>query len=341
MATAFALRHQIEASLADRIPSALTPAPKIIRHHAPTGIDSIDEALEGGFPLGAITELVGPECSGRTGLALSFLGKLTQTATVCAWVDVSDTLQPESTAAAGVDLSRLLWVRCGVHARADNTNFAPCCRLNESVFEAPPTKKGLHGGGFGPHPRTEAKGLSGAVNELFQSHSFNPRCAEPQRKPRPGVRVTTPRQFRATRREEHSISINPWARLDQALRATDLLLQAGGFSAVVLDMGSIAPEHALRVPTTTWFRYRAAAERTQACLLLLTQQMCAQSSAALVLELEACAQQKASTVFEGVQHQIEVLRKRFNQSSNVLPLKKPPQRQAIAWNTRSTWAGRS
>jgi hypothetical protein len=29
--------------------------------------------------------------------------------------------------------------------------------------------------------------------------------------------------------------------MEQALRVTDLLLQAGGFSAIVLDMGSIAP----------------------------------------------------------------------------------------------------
>ena len=62
----------------------------------------------------------------------------------------------------------------------------------------------------------------------------------------------------------------PWARIEQALRVTDLLLQAGGFSAIVLDLGGIAPEFAARVPLATWFRYRAAAERTQASLLLLT-----------------------------------------------------------------------
>ena len=56
----------------------------------------------------------------------------------------------------------------------------------------------------------------------------------------------------------------PWARIEQALRVTDLLLQAGGFSAIVLDMASIAPEYVSRVPLATWFRYRAAAERTQA-----------------------------------------------------------------------------
>jgi len=32
------------------------------------------------------------------------------------------------------------------------------------------------------------------------------------------------------------------------LRATDLLLQAGGFAAIVLDLGSTAPEHGARIP---------------------------------------------------------------------------------------------
>ena len=74
----------------------------------------VDQLLQGGFPLGAITELVGPECSGRTSLALTFVAGLTQAGKVCAWVDVSDALHPASAAALGVDLSRLLWIRCGV-----------------------------------------------------------------------------------------------------------------------------------------------------------------------------------------------------------------------------------
>src|SRR5271170_416111 len=110
------IRLQIEAALANRIPSALTPAPRILRPQANVSIASVDKLLAGGLPLGAITELVGPECSGRTSFALSFLSGITQTGKVCAWIDVSDTLHPESAAAAGVDLSRLLWVRCGVLA---------------------------------------------------------------------------------------------------------------------------------------------------------------------------------------------------------------------------------
>jgi recombination protein RecA len=108
------LRQQIEAALAHRIPSALTPAPRILRPVASIGIPALNELLEGGLPLGAITEMVGPECSGRTSLPLSFVSQMTQTGKVCAWVDVSNALHPESAAATGVDLSRLLWVRCGV-----------------------------------------------------------------------------------------------------------------------------------------------------------------------------------------------------------------------------------
>ena len=90
MPSAAILRRQIEANLANRIPSALTPAPRTIRPVAATGIQAVDDLLEGGLPLGAITEIVGPECSGRTSLAVSFLAQMTQAEKVCAWIDVAD-----------------------------------------------------------------------------------------------------------------------------------------------------------------------------------------------------------------------------------------------------------
>ena len=77
-----------------------------------------------------------------------------------------------------------------------------------------------------------------------------------------------------------------WSRLEQGLRVTDLLLQAGGFSCIVLDMGSLNAEYALRVPLATWFRFRAAAERLQSNVLLLTQHACSRNSAGLVLRLD-------------------------------------------------------
>src|SRR5579875_846468 len=113
MPSATAIRLQIESKL----PSALTPAPKTIRPLSPTGILALDALTGGGLPVGAINELVGPECSGRTSAALSFLAGITREGGVCAWVDVSNALDPASVAAAGVDIAKLLWIRCGAQGK--------------------------------------------------------------------------------------------------------------------------------------------------------------------------------------------------------------------------------
>ena len=105
MPTAQHLRAQIEATLAEKIPSALTPLPRAPYSLVSTGIREIDDLLHGGLPAGAISEIVGPECSGRTSLALALVAGMTRAGKVCAWVDVSDTLHPESAAAIGVDLA--------------------------------------------------------------------------------------------------------------------------------------------------------------------------------------------------------------------------------------------
>jgi hypothetical protein len=77
----------------------------------PTGIARVDEALQGGFPRGRLSEIRGPASSGRTGLALALLAQATRAGTLAAWVDPADALDPASVSAAGVDLSRLLWLR--------------------------------------------------------------------------------------------------------------------------------------------------------------------------------------------------------------------------------------
>src|SRR5213592_2547860 len=62
----------------------------------PTGLAVLDEALGAGLPRGRIAELAGAPSTGRTRLA---------------WVDPQDALEPETAAAAGIALARLLWVR--------------------------------------------------------------------------------------------------------------------------------------------------------------------------------------------------------------------------------------
>jgi hypothetical protein len=284
MPSAATIRLQIEAALARKIPSALTPAQKVIRPVVPIGVAEVDALLEGGLPVGAITEMVGTESSGRTSLALSFLAGIARAGSVCAWIDVLNTLDPESAAAAGVDLSRLLWVRCGVSTAKARPAAEYRFALPEKYFVAAGAMKGLHGGGCGGHPRGEVKGLADAVGGLLRPEAIAPRCAEPQRRVRPERETFAPAQHaRVLKAKPQAQDAKPWARIEQALRTADLLLQAGGFSAIVLDMAGITPEHAARVPLATWFRYRAAVERTRASLVLLTQHSCAKSSAELLL----------------------------------------------------------
>jgi hypothetical protein len=354
MPSAVALRSQIEAVLADRIPAALTPVPRMIRPVMPTGIGAVDELLQGGLPVGALTEMAGAECSGRTSLALGFVAQVTRVEKVCAWVDVSDALSPESAAACGVDLARLLWVRCGVVRQQSAQRSLPMEGQRTGGFTVPkkyfvpkPAMKGLHGGGMGGHPRGEAKGMDNAVSGLLRPEVIAARCAEPQRRARAQREVFEPTPLARFALNGQPLNRgaglpgSPWARIGQALRVTDLLLQAGGFGAIVLDMGSLAPEHVTRIPLATWFRYRAAAERTQASVLLLTQYACAKSSAGLVLRLHS-GEAQGTTVLAGFERRIEIERQRLTQGAEkVVPMRKPPQRAGVAtWRGETTWAGR-
>jgi recombination protein RecA len=168
MPSAAIIRHQIKASLSQRIPSALTPSRRIVRPVATTGLHSIDAGLEGGLPLEAITEVVGPECSGRTAFALSFMAGLTQSAKACVWVDVSDTLHPESAAASGVDLTQLLWVRCGVSATAyeESSSQQHAFSLPKKYLDPPPINSRCH----------DRRGARHVVSELYLRNCCREHC---------------------------------------------------------------------------------------------------------------------------------------------------------------------
>ncbi|HEY1902155.1 MAG TPA: recombinase RecA [Terracidiphilus sp.] len=340
MPSAATIRLQIETALANRIPSALTPIQRVIRPVEPTGVSAVDELLKGGLPVGVLTEMVGPESSGRTAVALSFLSRLTHAGRVCAWVDVSDVLTLESAAAAGVNLTRLLWVRCGVSAAKAQQSAASSFALPDKYLIPATVKKGLHGGGCGGHPRNEIKGLSEAVSGLLRPA---PRRTEQQgRVPIENEDVPAQSPPRMPQENLRWGMNKRWARIEQALRVTDLLLQVGGFSAIVLDMASISAEHVCRVPLATWFRYRAAAEQTQASVLLLTQHPCAKSSSELLLRFQpGKARHGESTVFTGIEHCLAIERQRFAATkTNVIPLRKPPQSVIAAhWTSEAAWAG--
>ncbi len=167
---------------------AVRPAPEMVS----SGIAAMD-ALTGGLPRGCLTEICGPASSGRTTLLLAALAAATRRGECCALVDASDALDPQSAAAAGVELDRLLWVRCGENS--------------------------------------------------------------------------------------------PEKSLEQLLRATDLLLESGGFGLIALDLGDLPERAARRIPLTTWFRFRRAVEHTPTVLLAVERQSIAGSCSSLLVKL--------------------------------------------------------
>jgi hypothetical protein len=273
MPSAAALRLTIERSLERRFPAALTPAPRALREVAATSIAEVDAHLEGGLPVGAISELTGPQSSGRTSLALAFLARRTAEGRACAWVDANDAFDPESAAASGVILPQLLWVRC-----RDGAAAAPA--------------------------QTGKSGAAGSAKN---------RPNEAKIWKRPG-----------------------WTHLDQALRAADLLLQAGGFAAIVLDLGSTAREQGNRIPLATWFRFRQAADRARSSLVVLGRAAYAQSAAAVVLECRPARPIAAGeTALRGFAFQIEPRRERF--APIALTSRSGKKQPASTWTAGAAW----
>ena len=119
----------------------------------PIGVAQLD-ALTGGLPRGALSEIVGSASSGRTGIMISALAAATQRQEICALVDAGDSFDPASAAATGVDLERLLWIRCSEREQLPLPDFARNARPQrkslrrlEQVLKV--TDLLLQSGGFG------------------------------------------------------------------------------------------------------------------------------------------------------------------------------------------------
>lgn len=180
-------------------------------------LTAVDALLGGGVPRGRISELLGPQSSGKTSLLLALLAAITRRGEVAACVDLADALHPESVADAGADLHHLLWVR----------------------------------------PRAVTDGL----------------------------------------------------------RCTELLLQAGGFAAVVFDLGTPLPRP-LRIHV--WPRLLRAAEQSHTALIVLAPHRVAGSFATLSLGLRPRApswRRGAWPLFEGLVTEVVVERSKLGGSA--------------------------
>lgn len=110
-----AARAQLESLLrARKLDVTLTTAAPwagAARDVAPTGIAQIDDAMGGGLARGHLSEIVGSRSSGRTSVLCRLLAAAAARGEAVALIDACDRFDPASAHAAGVDLSKLLWVR--------------------------------------------------------------------------------------------------------------------------------------------------------------------------------------------------------------------------------------
>jgi hypothetical protein len=74
--------------------------------------------------------------------------------------------------------------------------------------------------------------------------------------------------------------------LEHAFKATDLLLHAGGFGLVILDLGDVAGKDARRIISSWWYRFRRTVEDRPTVLAVISEEACTRSCAALTLELK-------------------------------------------------------
>ena len=162
---------------------------------------ALDACLRGGLPRGQLSEIAGPRSSGRTTLVLRMMAAATQRGEIVALVDTSDVLDVQSAADAGVDLTRLLWIR-GTEA---------------------------------PRPRS----------------------------PQPDAR----------------------SPIERCLKALNLVLQAGGFGIVVMDVADAPPAALRQIPYSTWLRVQRTIEGSDTACLLLAPEPMARSAGGLTLAL--------------------------------------------------------
>jgi len=216
------------------------PRPEMIA----SGVAEVD-AITGGIPRACLTEIWGGASSGKTSVLMAAMAAATRRGETCVLIDASDSFDPGSAEAAGMNFGKLLWVRCGETA-IKNLNHRG------------------HGG--------------------------------------------TQRKTKSNER-----------RLEQVLKATDLILQSGGFGMIVLDLAGIAEKFVRRIPLASWFRFQRAVEHTKSALLVVSESGCTQTCARLGLwmgkQLSAVSRQSSgrpahAELLENMRVQAEVTRTR-------------------------------
>ncbi len=113
--------------------------------------------------------------------------------------------------------------------------------------------------------------------------------------------------------------------LEHAFKATDLLLQGGGFGLVLLDLGDVPATAAKRIISSWWYRFRRTLEATPTALVVIAEESCVRSCASLALELrgESCLWSSTSEGQSRVSDGLTRSNKRSTSSCSLIALPTP------------------
>jgi len=120
---------------------------------------------------------------------------------------------------------------------------------------------------------------------------------------------------------ERVLWVNCGGNAEHALKAVDLVIQAGGFGLVVIDLADTPDKEARRIPLASWFRLRHAAERTGAALVAVSRQLNARSCSALQIEMRRKNPVWAGRLLRGLETRAESCRHYQSRTAEFTALK--------------------
>src|SRR5678816_2130943 len=120
------------------------------------------------------------------------------------------------------------------------------------------------------------------------------------------------------------------ANVEHAFKATDLLLQGGGFGLVLLDLGDIAGKDARRIISSWWYRFRRTVEDRPTVLAVISEEACTRSCAALTLELQGAAEWSRASVKRAIGSLLRHNSIRVNRQRPITPWLNDSQYSAAA-----------
>ena len=124
--------------------------------------------------------------------------------------------------------------------------------------------------------------------------------------------------------------------LERSFRATDILIQNGGFGAIVLNLSYVEEKLIRKIPHTSWFCFARKIERTSTAFIVLLPYPAAQSCAALTLNLGDSQSHWQGA--EAVTHSRQVSRIEFQFEIGRTRTKKPVQNVTSHFSARPQWA---